>query len=138
MSSLTYSDYPGFGEFFHRTLRARSAVKIGNQIHCSGQGGWIFDTNTDSYIWPPTLAEQIDKAFENVDINLRAAGGKGWVQVYRLNSYHMNLNDETTKIMVECFKKYAGEHQFVWTEIGVAKLGAEGMEVELEVCAYLD
>lgn len=137
MSSLTYTDYPGFGEFARKNIGYRSAVRIGDQIHCSGQGGWIFDTTNDTFSWPPTLAEQIDKAFENVNAALRAAGGKGWEQVYRLNSYHLNLDAETTKIMSECFKKYAGEHQFIWTEIGVAKLGAEGMDVELEVCAYL-
>jgi hypothetical protein len=29
-----------------------------------------------------------------VDLNLKHAGGKGWKQVFRVNSYHVPINDE--------------------------------------------
>lgn len=34
------------------------------------------------------IDDQIDQAFANVDHILREAGGKGWEQVFRVNSYH--------------------------------------------------
>ncbi|KAJ5685866.1 hypothetical protein N7536_008485, partial [Penicillium majusculum] len=34
------------------------------------------------------------KAFANVDLNLKHGGGKGWEQVFQLNSYHVPINDE--------------------------------------------
>ncbi|CRL26542.1 unnamed protein product [Penicillium camemberti] len=33
-------------------------------------------------------------AFANVDLNLKHGGGKGWEQVFQLNSYHVPINDE--------------------------------------------
>lgn len=137
MSALTYTDYPGWGTWAREAVGYRQAVRIDKQIHCSGQGGWLFDTTDQMYTFPSALDTHIDQAFKNVETALKAAGGTGWKQVYRLNSYHIGLDMETTRIMKECFEKYAGEHQFIWTEIGVAKLGAEGMVVELEVSAYL-
>ena len=39
-------------------------------------------------------------------------------------------------MMAENFKKWMPDHQPLWTEIGVAKLGADGMNVEIEVSAH--
>lgn len=38
--------------------------------------------------------------------------------------------------MTANFRKYMPDHQPIWTEIGVQKLGADGMNVEIEVVAY--
>lgn len=67
---------------------------------------------------------------------LEHAGGKGWSQVFRVNSYHVGLTDEVTSIMGEMYGKWMPDHKPIWTEIGVSKLGAEGMRVEIEVSAY--
>lgn len=45
-------------------------------------GGWDQDTG----VVDRDLDKQIQRAFENVDLNLRAAGGKGWDQVGEPNS----------------------------------------------------
>jgi hypothetical protein len=37
---------------------------------------------------------QIDQAFANVNVNLKHGGGKGGEQVFRLNLYHVLINDE--------------------------------------------
>lgn len=136
MSSLTYTDYPGFGDYARTHLSYRQAVRIDSQIHCSGQGGWTVNLTNNTISFPSTLEAQIDQAFQNVNTALHAAGSTGWNQVYRLNSYHTDI-DAATPIMTRCFRKYLGDHQVIWTEIGVSKLGAEGMDVELEVSAYL-
>lgn len=80
--------------------------------------------------------DEIDKAFANVDLCLKNAGGKGFEQVFRINSYHVVLDDETTAAMKANFEKWMPGHKPIWTEVGVTKLGAPGMRVELEVVAY--
>lgn len=93
--------------------------------------------------WHPTTGEfqrdvnaQIDQAFANVERTLKDAGGKGWSQVYRVNSYHLPLNDEALEAMVRNFKTYMPDHQPLWTTIGVSRLGEDAMRVEIEVVAH--
>jgi enamine deaminase RidA (YjgF/YER057c/UK114 family) len=93
--------------------------------------------------WHPTTGEiksdinaQIDQAFANVELTLKDAGGKGWSQVYRVNSYHLPLNDEALEAMVRNFKKYLPDHQPIWTCVGVQRLGEDPMRVEIEVVAH--
>ena len=54
-------------------------------------GGWKEDGVLQFYT---EINAQIDQAFVNVDTCLKDAGGKGWSQVYRVNSYHVPINDE--------------------------------------------
>jgi enamine deaminase RidA (YjgF/YER057c/UK114 family) len=80
--------------------------------------------------------EEIDQAFENVQIALTHGGGQGWPQVFRVNSYHTVLNDEVSARFTKNFAKWMPNHKPIWTEVGVAKLGAPDMRVEIEVVAY--
>lgn len=82
------------------------------------------------------INEQIDQAFANVDLTLRTAGGQGWPQVFRVNSYHLPLNDEALGAMVRNFRKWMPDHQPIWTTIGVSRLGDDNMRVEIEVVAH--
>lgn len=82
------------------------------------------------------IYEEIDEAFKNVDHNLKDAGGKGWSQVFRVNSYHTDMSHDALMYMVKNFRKWMPDHQPVWTCVGVTKLGIEGMRVEIEVSAY--
>jgi enamine deaminase RidA (YjgF/YER057c/UK114 family) len=82
------------------------------------------------------LDEEIDQAFANVDLNLRDAGGKGWSQVFRVNTYHVPLSEEAMGAVVRNFRKWMPDHQPLWTTIGVAKLGDDSMHVEIEVVAH--
>lgn len=93
--------------------------------------------------WDPVTGEfekeinaQIDLAFANVERCLKDAGGKGWSQVYRVNSYHVPINDEALSAMVRNFKKYMPDHQPIWTCVGVTRLGEDDMRVEIEVVAH--
>jgi enamine deaminase RidA (YjgF/YER057c/UK114 family) len=49
------------------------AVKVGNLVEISGQGGW-----DDDWHFPGTLADEITQAFRNVELTLGAAGAS-WV-----------------------------------------------------------
>lgn len=82
------------------------------------------------------IEDQIDQAFANVEHILKEAGGKGWEQVFRVNSYHIPLDDRALAAMVRNFDKWMPNHKPLWTVIGVVKLGAEGMKVEIEVQAH--
>ena len=132
------------------------AVRVGDRIEISGQGecyhrlpfpqgtqqgspltgGWEVKDNAPSF--PSDLKAEIDKAFENVDTTLKSIGGKGWSQVYRVNSYHTNLEqtEEVTGAMSAGFAKWMPDHKPIWTEIGVKRLGAPDMRVEIEVVAH--
>ncbi|KXH33588.1 hypothetical protein CSIM01_11753 [Colletotrichum simmondsii] len=80
---------------------------------------------------------QIDLAFENVERCLKDAGGKGWTQVYRVNSYHVPINNEALEAMVRNFRKWMPDHQPLWTCVGVPRLGEDDMRVEIEVVAHV-
>lgn len=112
-------------------------------------GGW--DPKTGDY--NTEINAQIDQAFENVDLNLKDAGGKGWDQVFRVNSYHVPLNAEAIKAMKRNFDKWMPNHKPIWTCVGVTRLGKycrrqdilcadfiigeDDMRVEIEVSAHV-
>lgn len=134
MSHLTYYAYPGAGKWASENLGYSQAVRVGDRIECSGQGGWSFDKGYPSF--SADLKEEVEQAFKNVESALKDAGGKGWSQVFRVNSYHTDITPELTAIMKECYEKWMPDHKPIWTQIGVAKLGADGMNVEIEVSAH--
>ena len=92
-------------------------------------GGWDPQTG----VIPEDINAQIDQAFENVELALKNAGGKGWSQVFRVNSYHIPMDDEALSAMVRNFKKWVPDHEPIWTCVGVVKLGEDAMRVEIEV-----
>ncbi|KAK0110854.1 hypothetical protein ONS96_002443 [Cadophora gregata f. sp. sojae] len=133
MSHLQYYVYPGQGELVTEHSGHSQAVRVGDRIECSGQGGWkeggVVQFNTE-------INAQIDQAFVNVETCLKDAGGKGWSQVYRVNSYHVPINDEALAAMARNFKKWMPDHKPIWTAVGVTRLGVDDMRVEIEVVAH--
>ncbi|TDZ61746.1 hypothetical protein CTRI78_v004163 [Colletotrichum trifolii] len=97
-------------------------------------GGWDAETGEI----PSGLEEEIDQAFENVDLALRTAGGEGWSQVFRVRIYALDeaFAEDGVGRMVENIKKWAPDHAPLLTGVGVSKLGQPGMRVEVEVSAY--
>ncbi|KAI1452363.1 putative L-PSP endoribonuclease family protein [Annulohypoxylon moriforme] len=132
MSHLQYFSYPGVGENNRKKFKYSQAVRIDNRIECSGQGGW----NPETGEFYKEINEQIDQAFKNVDLALKHAGGKGWSQVYRVNSYHVPINGEAMDAMVRNFRKWLPDHEPLWTCVGVTRLGEDDMRVEIEVVAH--
>ncbi|RWA14944.1 hypothetical protein EKO27_g237 [Xylaria grammica] len=124
---------PGFGEASLKSHAYVQAVRVGDTIHLSGQGGWDRETNKTH----KDHDAQIDQAFDNIDYNLKYAGGKGWSQVYKVRSYHLALNDEAQEAMVRNFRKWMpGEKHALWTCVQVPRFGEDNMRVEIEVEAY--
>ena len=143
MSQLEYSNDPFRGQHLSDMSHYSQAVRIpGNPsvIKTSGQGGW--DQTTWEYE-PPTspeaLARQVDKAFANVDVNLRTAGSKkGWGDVYLARVYIVDIKNQGIKGVVDALKKWCPHHRPLFTAIGVEALASEGMKVEVEVEALWD
>ncbi|KAJ4267103.1 hypothetical protein NW762_003201 [Fusarium torreyae] len=132
MSHLKYYAYDGVGVRNKQKFKYSQAVRVGDKIECAGQGGWDPETG----VFYKEINAQIDQAFRNVELNLRDAGGKGWEQVYRVNSYHVPINDEALEAMVRNFKQYMPDHEPIWTCVGVTRLGEDDMRVEIEVVAH--
>ncbi|KAL6405887.1 RutC family protein yjgH [Ilyonectria robusta] len=133
MSHLTYTSYEGYGERVKKSLWYSQAVRVGDIIECSGQGGW--DRDTDKI--DPNIVVQIEKAFENVDRTLKLAGSRGWEDVFFLRSHHLPCNQEAMETMVRCLKQYCPNHQPAWTALGVPRLAFDDMRVEIEVRAHI-
>ncbi|KAL7918450.1 Endoribonuclease L-PSP/chorismate mutase-like protein [Trichoderma austrokoningii] len=132
MSGLKFYSYEGMGQQLLRDWGDSQAVHVGDRIEVCGQGGWresLDDMPTDA-------AAQIDNAFANVEKALKAAGGKGWSQVFRVNTTHLPLNDEAVAAVQLNFKKYMPDHQPLWTAVGIQRFAADRMAVEIEAVAY--
>ncbi|KAF4440189.1 L-PSP endoribonuclease family [Fusarium acutatum] len=118
MSHLTYYNYEGVGKTNNKEYSYSQAVRVGNTIKCSGQGGWDSEGNIDK----EDLKGQIDLAFRNVEKNLKDAGARGWADVHSVRSYHISLSG-SFDLMVEQFRKWMPDHQPTWTCVGVTELG---------------
>ena len=84
--------------------------------------------------------DEIVQAFDNVERTL-ATVGASWTDVI-VDSYHIptaedTIGDDHTRVMVEQFRKRMGDRAPIWTQIGVAALGAPGMRVEIRVTALV-
>lgn len=127
---------PGVGEVQRERLHYTQAVRVGDLVHISGQGGW-----DDDLRFPADLREEIVRAFDNVEKTLAQAGAS-WADVIAVDSFHVpvsedEIGDEHTTAMAEQFRRRMGDAGPVWTEIGVAALGAVGMRVEIRVTALV-
>jgi enamine deaminase RidA (YjgF/YER057c/UK114 family) len=125
---------PGYGPRHLEALHYSQAVRIGDRVEISGQGGW--DDNT---VFPESLEDEIVQAFTNVERTLATAGA-GWADVVAVDSFHLTtgtIGDDHTRVMVEQFRKHMGDRAPIWTQLGVAALGAPGMRVEIRATAVL-
>jgi enamine deaminase RidA (YjgF/YER057c/UK114 family) len=134
MSKPEFFATPGYGEAMLTKMRYSQAVRVGDRVEISGQGGWDDDLN-----FPESLEDEIVRAFDNVERTLAEAGAT-WGDVIAVNSYHVPENPEFigethNRVMVEQFRKHMGDRRPIWTEIGVPVLGAPKMRVEIRVTA---
>ncbi|KAK2803388.1 hypothetical protein FQN50_007047 [Emmonsiellopsis sp. PD_5] len=132
MSHLNYCDYEGFGQTARKNTHYSQAVRIGDRIECSGQGGW--DRLTEEIA--PSPSDQVNQAFANVEHALKRAGGKGWSQVYKVRAYAAPLTEEIVRDLVRNLRQYCPDHMPLLTGVGVQSL-AFGMCVEIEVVAHV-
>lgn len=121
---------PGYGERMLNEFYYSQAVRIGDRVETSGQGGW-----DDDLQFPESLADEIARAFRNVERTLATAGAS-WEDVIHVNSYHVGgFPPEVNDVMVKLFRHYMPNHAPIWTEIGVAALALPAMRIEIRVTA---
>lgn len=122
---------PGYGERQLNEMHYSQAVKIGNRVETSGQGGW-----SDDWKFPESLADEIAQAFRNVERTLATAGA-GWEHVVHVNSYHVGFPPVANEAMVKLFRHYMPNHAPIWTQLGVAALGDPTMRIEIRATAIV-
>ncbi|OAA81557.1 Endoribonuclease L-PSP/chorismate mutase-like protein [Akanthomyces lecanii RCEF 1005] len=131
MTQPKYYSYPGLGEWAKENFHYSQAIRIGDRILCSGQDKIDFEN-----LVPEDVAAQVDQAFANCDMNVRhAGGGRGLAQAYKVVTYATDLAAAHEHI-VRNLRRWMPENPPIWTELGVAALGAPGMKFEIDVEAY--
>ncbi|MCV7424620.1 hypothetical protein H7K45_29175 [Mycobacterium yunnanensis] len=135
-SSITFHVTPGYGDWALANLHYHQALRIGNRIEISGQGGW-----DDDVTFPESLEEEIVTAFDNVERTLAEAGAT-WRDVVAVESFHVpsapdSIGDAHNRVMVQQFRARMGDRAPIWTQLGVTALGAPKMRVEIRVTAIV-
>ncbi|OBF90235.1 hypothetical protein A5773_01715 [Mycobacterium sp. 852014-52450_SCH5900713] len=137
MATPEFFDTPGYGEIARTRNHYSQALRIGDRIEISGQGGW----DADFTLSPTSLEDEIVKACENVEKTLAEAGAR-WSDVVNIHSYHVptadeSIGDEHMSVMVDQFGKRFGERLPLWTAVGVEALALPNQRVEIEVVAIV-
>jgi enamine deaminase RidA (YjgF/YER057c/UK114 family) len=136
MSKPEYFVTPGYGDRNRNLFNYSQAVRFGDRVEISGQGGW-----NDDWEFPESLRDEIVQAFDNIERTITLAGAM-WEHVVHVNSYHLptstdSIGDDHLGVMVEQFKIRMPGHAPIWTCIGVPALGDPKMRVEIRVTAIL-
>jgi enamine deaminase RidA (YjgF/YER057c/UK114 family) len=138
MTSLEFSDPPGFRETMGTTFHYSQAVKVGNRIEISGQGGW---TDTTGRTFPDDVAAEVAVAFDNVEHVLNAAGSS-WKDVVSLTSYHVpsgpngSIDPGVLEQIVGELKRRAPSRRPIWTAVATG-LASPDMNIEIAVTAVV-
>lgn len=128
---------PGAGAKLHGMLHYSQAVRYGDVVEISGQGGW-----DDDVVIAGDLEAEIVQAFDNVERVLAAAGAT-WRDVVSVNSYHKvaagsdTIGADHNDVMAAQFRARMGDRSPIWTQTGVTVLGAPTMHVEIRVKAVI-
>ncbi|KAF4344279.1 endoribonuclease l-psp family [Fusarium beomiforme] len=130
MASFKYTTPPGFTQTLSDAVHYSQAVDLGNgHFKISGQGGWNSEGEISSDIETET-----EQTIQNVEDVLKAAGLRGWEDVYYVRSYHTDV-DATLSPLAEALKKRIPDNRPGGVVLGVAKLALQGMRLEIEVDA---
>jgi enamine deaminase RidA (YjgF/YER057c/UK114 family) len=119
-------------DFALRSPEYSQAVRLGDRIEISGQGGW-----SDDWEFPESRHEEIVRAFDNVSRTLATAGAS-WADVVSVSSWHTHLGDEDFESMVGELRARIPSHAPIWTCVGVSRLGLPKMRIEIAVTAVVD
>jgi enamine deaminase RidA (YjgF/YER057c/UK114 family) len=127
---------PGYGDTQWSQMHYSQALRIGDRVETSGQGGW-----DDDFTFPESLQAEIIQAFDNLERTLATAGAV-WSDVVAIDSYHLpqapdSIGDAHNAVMVDQLRTRMGDRRPIWTQLGVAALGAPGMRVEIRATAIV-
>jgi enamine deaminase RidA (YjgF/YER057c/UK114 family) len=109
------------------------ATSGGTTVYIAGQPAYDADGKV---VAPGELRKQMEHAFANATIALRAAGA-GWDDVVRVVSYVVDYQPEHRALLGEVRGKYMGAHPPTSTLVGVQALGQAGAVFEIDVTAVI-
>ena len=137
MSKPEFFDTPGYGEIARTRNHYSQALRIGDRVEISGQGGW----GADFTLSATSLEDEIVQAWDNVEKTLAEAGAS-LRDVVNIHSYHVptaddSIGDQHMSVMVDQFGKRFGESLPLWTAVGIKALALTDQHVEIEVVAIL-
>jgi enamine deaminase RidA (YjgF/YER057c/UK114 family) len=123
---------PGYGQRLYEALHYSQALRIGDRVDISGQGGW-----NDELEIPNSIEEEIAQAFKNVERTLATAGAT-WEHVVHVNSYHVGgFPPVINETMAKLYRHYMPDRAPIWTQLGVEALGLPTMHIEIRVTAIV-
>jgi enamine deaminase RidA (YjgF/YER057c/UK114 family) len=133
MSKPEFFDTPGYGEIARTRNYYSQALRIGDRIEISGQGGW----DADFTLSVTSLKDEIAKACDDVP-----EAGATWRDIVNIHSYHVrtaddSIGDQHMSLMVDQFRKRFGESLPLWTAVSVKALALPDQRVEIEVVAIV-
>lgn len=135
MSEPEFYATPGYGDVMRAELHYSQAVRVGDRVETSGQGGW-----DDELTVPEDLGDEIALAFANVERTLATAGAT-WADVVGVESYHVVDSAESftvhNRVMVEQFRTRMKDRAPIWTQTATPALGLSTMRVEIRVTAIV-
>lgn len=137
MPKVEFFDTPGYGAIARARNQYSQALRIGDRVEISGQGGWDADFTFSAQ----SLEDEIIKACDNIEKTLAEAGAT-WRDVVNVHSYHVpaaddSIGDEHTSVMTDQLRRRFGESRPLWTALGVKALAMPEMRVEIEVVAIV-
>ncbi|MDM0071530.1 Rid family hydrolase [Variovorax sp. J31P207] len=121
----------GYGDMLRENFHFMQAVRVGDRVETSGQGGWFSD-----FSFPETIREEIVNAFTNLGRVLELSNAS-WKDVIHINSYHVPMSDEALAVMTEQFRLHMPDRPPIWTCLGVPALGNPNMRIEIRATAIL-
>lgn len=136
-SEVRFFATSGYGETALKERHYHQAVRIGDRVEISGQGGW-----DDNLSFPEMLEDEIVRAFDNVE-RVLATAGASWRDVVHVNTYHVLAPPEEdfdahNAIVIDQMRARMPDRPPIWTEIGVTALGAPQMRFEIRVTAVIE
>lgn len=137
MSTVTFHVTPGYGDTLLEQLGFSQAVRVGNRVETSGQGGW-----DDELTIPADLEEEI------------AAHSRTWsgrwpwpvpagetsstsTPITKARPGEDAIGQDHNRVMVEQFRRRLGTRAPIWTQTGVTVLGLAAMRIEIRVTAIV-
>ncbi|SDQ94561.1 RidA family protein [Microbacterium sp. cf332] len=114
-------------------LRYAPAVRIGDELHVSGQVG----RDERMAVVAGSLEDHIAAAFDNLGAVVAAAGGS-LADVYELTTYHVDIAAQMP-VFAAVKQRYFGDPATLpaWTAVGVTALASPDFLVEIAARAHL-
>ncbi|WOO79183.1 2-iminobutanoate/2-iminopropanoate deaminase [Vanrija pseudolonga] len=124
------TNYPGAGDLMAASGLCQ-AVRVGNVVHLSGQGGWDAGLKVDA-----DPKAQIEQALKNVEAALRGAGASGLKDVFKFTVFVTGEFDTFATPLIERLNEIYAAAIPAMSVIGVNNLWL-GMGIEIEAQAWV-